>query len=100
MNHVLATLALRAQLVPAAEGDLDDDGYWTTTNWLIPEQAELIYGGLASVIIIGLLIWKAGPAAKKAFVAPHGARRRGARRGSRSPGQRRGRGDPRACRAG
>ena len=54
---------------PAAEGDIDDDGYWTTTHWLIPEQAELIYGGLASVIIIGLLIWKAGPAAKKAFVA-------------------------------
>ena len=56
MNHFLATLALRAQGVPCRRGDLDDDGYWTTTHWLIPERAELIYGGLASVIVIGLLI--------------------------------------------
>ena len=51
------------------------------SSWIWPEQAELIYGTLASVIIIGLLVWKAGPLAKKAFAArtdagPGRARRR------------------------
>lgn len=59
-------LQLRARF-PQAEGDIDDTGNWTTTNWLIPERAELIYGGLAAVIIIGVLVWKAGPMAKQAF---------------------------------
>ena len=55
------------QHLPRAEGDLDDSGNFTTTNWLIPEQAELIYGGIASAIIIAVLVWKAGPMARKAF---------------------------------
>ena len=46
---------------------IDDQGYVTSHSWIWPEQAELIYGSLASIIIIGLLVWKAGPAAKKAF---------------------------------
>ena len=48
---------------------IDDQGYVTSHSWIWPEQAELIYGTLASVIIIGLLVWKAGPMAKKAFAA-------------------------------
>jgi F-type H+-transporting ATPase subunit b len=38
-----------------------------THHWLLPETPELIYGGLASLLIFALL-WKfAGPAAKKAM---------------------------------
>jgi F-type H+-transporting ATPase subunit b len=57
---------LAAIYVPMAEHGIDDQGY-TSHHWLLPERAEIIYGGLASVIIIGLLVWKAGPLAKKAF---------------------------------
>ena len=59
--NVIATL-----FAPMAEHGIDDQGY-TSHHWLLPERAEIIYGGLASVIIIGLLVWKAGPLAKKAF---------------------------------
>ncbi|MET0324630.1 MAG: hypothetical protein ABW219_05345 [Ilumatobacteraceae bacterium] len=48
---------------------IDDQGYVTSKSWIWPEQAELIYGTIASVIIIGALVWKAGPLAKKAFAA-------------------------------
>ena len=65
---VAAALMPLARLVTAEEHIFDDKGY-TSTNWLLPEKAELIYGTLASVIILGLLIWKAGPLAKKAFNA-------------------------------
>ncbi len=36
-----------------------------SVNWLLPATSELIYGGLASIIIFGLLYKFAGPAAKK-----------------------------------
>jgi F-type H+-transporting ATPase subunit b len=40
-----------------------------SVNWLLPEQAELIYGSIASILIFGLL-WKfAGPAIAKAMAA-------------------------------
>jgi F-type H+-transporting ATPase subunit b len=45
-------------------------------SWIWPEQAELIYGSLASVIVIGLLWWKAGPLIKK-FYADRTARIQG-----------------------
>ncbi len=37
------------------------------TYWLYHDVKELIVGSLASVILFGLLWWKAGPAMKKAF---------------------------------
>lgn len=40
-----------------------------TKSWLFPEQAEIVYGGLSSVIVIGGLIKFAGPMAKKAMAA-------------------------------
>jgi F-type H+-transporting ATPase subunit b len=40
-----------------------------THHWLLPETAEIIYGGLASVIVVGALIKFAGPAIKKSFSA-------------------------------
>lgn len=39
-----------------------------THHWLFPETAEIIYGGLSSLIVFGLLYKFAGPAAKKAMV--------------------------------
>jgi F-type H+-transporting ATPase subunit b len=38
-----------------------------THHWLLPETAEIIYGGIASVIVVSLLVKFAGPIAKKAL---------------------------------
>ena len=38
-------------------------------HWLLPETAEIVYGGLASVIVIGALVKFAGPSIKKSFNA-------------------------------
>lgn len=40
-----------------------------THHWLLPETAEIIYGGIASVIVIAALAKFAGPTAKKALAA-------------------------------
>lgn len=40
-----------------------------THHWLLPETAEIIYGGLASVLVFALLIKFAGPALKKGLAA-------------------------------
>lgn len=60
-------------LLPAADKDADgyhyDDKGYTSHHWLLPERGEIIYAGLASVIVIGLLVWKAGPMAKKGMAA-------------------------------
>jgi F-type H+-transporting ATPase subunit b len=36
-------------------------------HWLLPETAEIIYGGISSVLVIGALIKFVGPMAKKAL---------------------------------
>jgi len=47
-----------------------------THHWLLPETAEIIYGGLASVIVVGALIKFAGPATRRALaLAPRKSRR-------------------------
>lgn len=38
-------------------------------HWLLPENFEIIYGGLSSVIVISSLVKFAGPMAKKALAA-------------------------------
>ena len=59
------------RFVAGAEDDhhFDEDGY-TTHHWLFPENAEIIYGGIAFAVIL-LLAWKfkVVPMAKKAFAA-------------------------------
>jgi F-type H+-transporting ATPase subunit b len=40
-----------------------------THHWLLPETPEIIYGGLASLLIFGLLYKFAGPMVKKAMAA-------------------------------
>lgn len=42
---------------------------YETHSWLLPETAEIIYGGLASVLVIGALIKFAGPMIKKSLAA-------------------------------
>jgi F-type H+-transporting ATPase subunit b len=53
----------------AAEGGVDKNGERVTSHWLFPEAAEIIYGGLASLIIFAALAKFALPAAKKGFAA-------------------------------
>ena len=38
-------------------------------HWLYPEIGEIIYGGLAAVIVVGALVKFAGPSVKKSFRA-------------------------------
>ncbi|MFM2076709.1 MAG: synthase subunit [Actinomycetota bacterium] len=45
----------------------DGDGHVTTNNPFIPGFTEVAWGGIASVLVIGLLVWKAGPAVKQFF---------------------------------
>ncbi|MFV0309161.1 MAG: F0F1 ATP synthase subunit B [Desertimonas sp.] len=40
--------------ITAEDHHFDDKGY-TSHNWLLPETAEIIYGGLASIIVFSLL---------------------------------------------
>ncbi|MBM3827736.1 MAG: ATP synthase F0 subunit B [Actinobacteria bacterium] len=40
-----------------------------THHWLLPETAEIIYGGIASVLVIGGLVKFAGPMVKKSMAA-------------------------------
>jgi F-type H+-transporting ATPase subunit b len=47
----------------------DPQGHVVTNNAILPGTSEIVYGSIASVLVIGLLVWKAGPAAKKFFVA-------------------------------
>lgn len=40
-----------------------------THSWILPETAEIIYGGLATVIVVSALVKFAGPMIKKSFSA-------------------------------
>lgn len=44
-------------------------GGFTTHHWLLPETKEIIYGGLASLVIFTALFKFGAPAAKKALAA-------------------------------
>jgi F-type H+-transporting ATPase subunit b len=68
MNRLTTAMVAAGQRFPGQEHGIDDQGY-TTHHPLWPEQAEIIYGGIASALVIGLLIWKAGPLASKALRA-------------------------------
>ena len=54
-------------LAAAEEPHRDENGQIVTHHWLFPEQAELIYGTAASLIIFYLLYRFAGPPARKAL---------------------------------
>lgn len=61
-----ATLAAARLLPMSEEAPFDDKGYHTI-NPILPAWKELIPGSLASIIVFGLLYWKAGPIIKKSF---------------------------------
>jgi F-type H+-transporting ATPase subunit b len=52
--------------LPLAPSVVDDQGY-VTHHWWWPEGAEILWGGLASIIVFTLLIWKGGPLVKRSF---------------------------------
>lgn len=54
MNGFTAQLVAIGNFVAAEDHHTDDKGY-TTHHWLLPENAEIIYGGLAALIIFYLL---------------------------------------------
>lgn len=47
----------------------DDKGQIVTHHWLLPEQSEIIYGTISSLIIFALLYKFAGPSIKKGLAA-------------------------------
>ena len=55
-------------ILPMSEVGIDDKGY-TSHHWLLPETGEIIYGGLASLIVFALLYKFALPAMKKGMAA-------------------------------
>jgi F-type H+-transporting ATPase subunit b len=65
--NVLGIIATTGR-VAASEFGVDSKGI-TTHSAFLPETTEIIWGGIASVLVIGLLIWKAGPLANKFFAA-------------------------------
>jgi len=50
----IAGSIMRGVWIAAEQHDFDEKGY-TTNHWLFPETAEIIYGGLASLIVFALL---------------------------------------------
>ena len=57
--------------IAAEEGHevTDSNGYIVTHSKFLPETAEIIWGGLASVIIFAVLVKVAGPMVKKSMAA-------------------------------
>jgi len=65
MSLVTAALVQIGHFVAAGDEVVVDSEGIVTHSSILPEVAEIIYGGLASVIIFGLIIKFAGPAMKK-----------------------------------
>jgi F-type H+-transporting ATPase subunit b len=66
---IIATTGRIAGRVLEEEITTDADGHVTTHHWLLPETAEIIYGGIASLLIFFALYKFGGPAIKKSFAA-------------------------------
>lgn len=66
---IIATHAATAGRLFGEEIVLDKDGHVTTHSWLLPENAEIIYGGISSLIIFWALFKFGGPAVKKSMAA-------------------------------
>lgn len=64
----MSLLAAIGRFVAEEDVTIDSEGI-VTHSPILPETAEIIYGGLASIIIFGLLIKFAGPALKKGLAA-------------------------------
>ena len=58
--------ALLSFFVSSAEGEAPT---FESHSWILPETAEIIYGGIASVLVIGALVKFGGPMIKKSLNA-------------------------------
>lgn len=56
-------MSFLVSLLASEEGHLT----YQTHSWILPEAAEIIYGGISSVLVIGALVKFAGPMVKKSF---------------------------------
>jgi F-type H+-transporting ATPase subunit b len=66
---VLGIIAIAGRFVSEEEHVFDSEGHITTHSWILPETAEIIYGGIASLIIFWALFKFGGPPIKKSFAA-------------------------------
>lgn len=67
MSLYTSAVLAAGRLLPSSENvPFDDKGYHTVSP-ILPSTKELIPGSLASIIVFGLLYWKAGPIIKKSF---------------------------------
>ena len=69
MNVLGIAITLGRFVGAGEEIHLDDNGEVITHHWLLPETPEIIWGGLASLLIFWLLFKFAGPTVKKAMAA-------------------------------
>ncbi|MEX2253017.1 MAG: hypothetical protein WD649_02595 [Thermoleophilaceae bacterium] len=70
---MIAASAWLATRLPQVEFDIDDDGYVTSENPILPPVGEIIFGVIASGIVFIILVKFGGPAIKK-FYAERTAR--------------------------
>ena len=66
---MLSISVAAGRLIAGEEIYTDSDGNVVTHHWLLPETAEIIWGGLASLIIFYALFKFGGPPIKKSFAA-------------------------------
>jgi len=66
---ILSIAATAGRLIAGEEIYTDADGNVVTHHWLLPEIQEIIWGGLASLIIFYALFKFGGPLIKKSFAA-------------------------------
>ena len=65
----MSALGIAIGLRIAAEGKPDANGELVTSHPLLPESAEIIYGGIASLLILWAIYKFGGPAIKKGMAA-------------------------------
>ena len=66
--NVLGIIAV-ARRVAEETVTTDAQGHATTHSWILPENAEIIYGGISSLLIFWALYKFGGPAIKKSMAA-------------------------------
>lgn len=69
MNVLGAVINVAGRVMPMAECGIDSNGECVTAKPILPPMAELLYGGLASLIIFALLYKFAWPQIKKSMEA-------------------------------
>jgi len=67
MSLYTSAMLAAGQLFPGSEDIPFDDKGYTTVNPILAPWKELVPATLASLIVFGLLFWKAGPIIKKSF---------------------------------